>query len=83
MLRLHVSVKKFNKEVLLIAADVIRPAAIDQLQTLGKEIDTEVFTLGTETPAVETVRQGMEYAERMVSIQYLSILLVVYISMKR
>ncbi|MBF1104757.1 MAG: signal recognition particle protein [Solobacterium sp.] len=56
--------EKFNKKVLLIAADVIRPAAIDQLQTLGKEIDTEVFTLGTETPAVETVRQGMEYAER-------------------
>lgn len=55
---------KFNKKVLLIAADVIRPAAIDQLQTLGKEIDTEVFTLGTETPAVETVRQGMEYAEK-------------------
>lgn len=56
--------EKFNKKVLLIAADVIRPAAIDQLQTLGKEIDTEVFTLGTETPAVETVRQGMEYAEK-------------------
>lgn len=56
--------EKFNKKILLIAADVIRPAAIDQLQTLGKEIDTEVFTLGTETPAVETVRQGMEYAEK-------------------
>ena len=56
--------EKFNKKVLLIAADVIRPAAIDQLQTLGKEIDTEVFTLGTDTPAVETVRQGMEYAEK-------------------
>lgn len=56
--------EKFNKKVLLIAADVIRPAAIDQLQTLGKEIDTEVFTLGTETTAVETVRQGMEYGEK-------------------
>ena len=56
--------EKFNKKVLLIAADVIRPAAIDQLQTLGREIDTEVFTLGVETPAVETVRQGMEYAEK-------------------
>lgn len=56
--------EKFNKKVLLIAADVIRPAAIDQLQTLGKEIDTEVFTLGVETPAVETVCQGMEYAEK-------------------
>ena len=56
--------EKFNKKVLLIAAAVIRPAAIDQLQTLGKEIDTEVFTLGVETPAVETVRQGMEYAEK-------------------
>ena len=40
---------KLEKNPLLIAADVIRPAAIEQLKTLGKEIDTEVFSLGTET----------------------------------
>lgn len=56
-------VKKQGRNPLLIAADVIRPAAIEQLQTLGKEIDCEVFTLGTETSALETVKQGMQYAE--------------------
>jgi signal recognition particle subunit SRP54 len=54
---------KMNRNPLLIAADVIRPAAIEQLQTLGKEIDTEVFTLGAETPALETVKQGVAYAK--------------------
>lgn len=53
---------KFGRKPLLIAADVIRPAAIEQLQTLGSEIGVEVFTRGTETDAYETVRQGMEYA---------------------
>ena len=54
---------KMNRKPMLIAADVIRPAAIEQLQTLGKEIDTEVFTLGAETSALETVKQGIEYAK--------------------
>lgn len=55
---------KKERKSLLIAADVIRPAAIDQLQTLGKEIGVEVFTLGTGTPAIEAVRKGMEYASK-------------------
>ena len=55
--------KKKDRKILMIAADVIRPAAIEQLQTLGKEIDTEVFTKGVETSALETVREGMGYAE--------------------
>ena len=55
--------EKQGRNPMLIAADVIRPAAIDQLQTLGKEIDTEVFTLGVETKALETVRKGIAYAK--------------------
>ncbi len=55
--------KKYNRKPILIAADVIRPAAIEQLQTLGREIDTEVFTEGTETCALKTVQDGMVYAE--------------------
>lgn len=54
---------KFEKKPLLIAADIIRPAAIEQLKTLGKEIDTEVFSLGTEVNVLETVKKGMEYAK--------------------
>ena len=41
----------------MIAADIYRPAAIDQLKTLGQQIDVPVFALGTEVPAVEIVRQ--------------------------
>lgn len=54
---------KQGRNPLLIAADVIRPAAIEQLQTLGKEIGVEVYSLGAETPALDTVKQGMQYAE--------------------
>ncbi|MBR4446283.1 MAG: signal recognition particle protein [Solobacterium sp.] len=60
----RICANKFNRKNMLIAADVIRPAAIEQLQTLGKEIDTEVFTLGTSTGALETVRRGVEYAKK-------------------
>ena len=55
--------KKKDRKILMIAADVIRPAAIEQLETLGKEIETEVFTKGVETSALETVRLGMSFAE--------------------
>ncbi len=55
--------KKKDRKILMIAADVIRPAAIEQLQTLGKEIDTEVFTKGVSVSAVDTVKEGMRYAE--------------------
>ncbi|MBR2825429.1 MAG: signal recognition particle protein [Solobacterium sp.] len=54
---------KMNRNPMMIAADVIRPAAIEQLQTLGKEIDVEVFTKGVETSALETVKEGMRYAK--------------------
>ncbi|MGM9960443.1 MAG: signal recognition particle protein [Allobaculum sp.] len=53
---------KLNKKVLLVACDVVRPAAIDQLKTLGETIGIEVFSLGTETPAVETARAAEKYA---------------------
>jgi signal recognition particle subunit SRP54 len=55
--------KKQNRNPLLVAADIIRPAAIEQLQTLGKSIDVEVFTKGVETSAVDTVRLAMDYAK--------------------
>lgn len=59
----RLTMKKMDRKPLLIAADIIRPAAIEQLQTLAKEIGTEVFTKGIETSAVETVRLGLEYAK--------------------
>lgn len=58
----HMLKRKQNRNPLLIAADVIRPAAIEQLQTLGKEIGCEVYTQGPSVSALETVRDGIRYA---------------------
>lgn len=55
--------QRLSKRVLLVACDVVRPAAIEQLQTLGQSIDVDVFTLGPEVSAVETARQAMAYAK--------------------
>lgn len=55
--------KKQSRKPLLVACDVIRPAAIEQLQTLGESIGVEVFTLGVETKAVETAGKALTYAK--------------------
>ncbi|WP_010580482.1 signal recognition particle protein, partial [Liquorilactobacillus vini] len=47
---------------LMIAGDIYRPAAIDQLQSLGQQIEVPVFSLGTDTSPVEIVRQGLASA---------------------
>lgn len=56
-------IKKENKKVLLIAGDVVRPAAIEQLKTLAKEIDVEVFSKGLFVDALNTSIQGVKYAK--------------------
>lgn len=57
--------RKFGKKPFLIAADVIRPAAIEQLQTLGSEINVEVFALGVQHSAEEAVIQGLARAKEV------------------
>ena len=52
-----------NARPMFIAADVYRPAAIDQLETVAKSIDVPVFQLGTDVDPVEIVRQGLEEAK--------------------
>lgn len=54
--------KNENARPLMIAGDVYRPAAIDQLKVLGQQLDVPVFEMGTEVSPVEIVRQGMELA---------------------
>lgn len=54
--------KKMNKKTLLVACDVYRPAAIDQLITLGKSIDTEVFSKGSNVAPLEIVKEALVYA---------------------
>lgn len=55
--------KKYNKKPLLVACDIYRPAAIQQLQTLGKQLDLPVFEMGTETSPVEISRKAIEHAQ--------------------
>lgn len=54
--------KKQARKPLLVACDIIRPAAIEQLQTLGESIGVEVFTMGVQTDAYTTAKLGLQYA---------------------
>lgn len=54
--------KKKGKKPMFIAADVYRPAAIDQLKTLGKELGIEVYDEGQGNP-VEIVENGITHAK--------------------
>lgn len=56
--------KKMNKKVLLVAGDVYRPAAIDQLVTVGKQVDVEVLNLGDKLSPVEISIKGVEKAKQ-------------------
>jgi len=54
--------KNEKKKVLFIAADIYRPAAIDQLKTIGKQVDIEVFEMG-QIDARKIVKEGLNYAK--------------------
>ena len=57
------SLKKQGKKVLLIAGDIIRPAAIEQLKTLGNSIDVETYSEGTDVAVLTQVKNGIKYAK--------------------
>ena len=54
--------KKYKKNPLLVACDIYRPAAIDQLKTIGKELNIEVYSEGIKNP-VEIVKNAINYAK--------------------
>ena len=55
--------KNEKKKPMLIAADIYRPAAIDQLVTIGKSLNIEVFQEGTAKKAWDIVSDGLDYAK--------------------
>ena len=57
---------KLGRRPLLVAADPYRPAAADQLQTLGKSLDIPVYRAPAGTSVVEIARGGVEAARRQV-----------------
>ncbi len=54
--------KNYKKKPLLVACDIYRPAAIDQLKQIGKELNIEVYSEGVKNP-VEIVKNALEYAK--------------------
>ena len=54
--------KKHSKKPLLVACDVYRPAAIDQLKQLGKQLNIEVYEEGKKNP-VDIAKNAIEYAK--------------------
>lgn len=61
--KLALHLRKENRTCLMVATDVYRPAAIDQLKALGKQINIPVFELGSDANPVEIARQGVEKAK--------------------
>jgi len=57
--------KQDKKRPLLIAGDIYRPAAINQLATVGKQLGVEVFEKGTNVPVTQIVTEGLAYAKKM------------------
>ncbi len=53
-----------GKKSLLVACDIYRPAAIEQLQINGQKMEVEVFSMGTDHKPVEIARQAIEYAQK-------------------
>ena len=54
--------KKYGKKPLFVACDVYRPAAIDQLKTLGKSLNIPVYEEGNNSP-VEIAKNSIQYAK--------------------
>src|SRR4051794_3448627 len=55
--------QKQGRTPLLVAADVYRPAAMDQLETLGKQLEIPVFVRKGETDVLRIARQALEFAQ--------------------
>jgi signal recognition particle subunit SRP54 len=63
--KLALRLKKEGRRPLLIACDLYRPAAIDQLATLAKQIDVPIYTPeATETDVVKVAKDALVWAER-------------------
>ncbi len=62
--KLAVQMRKDGRRPLLVAADVYRPAAVDQLVALGDQAGVEVHARPTGTPALEVARSGVDAARQ-------------------
>ena len=56
--------KQKGKKSLLVACDIYRPAAIEQLQINGKKMEVDVFSMGTDHKPVEIAKEAIAHAEK-------------------
>ncbi len=63
--KLALYLRKQERSCLMVGTDIYRPAAIDQLLTLGNQIDVPVFEMGTDADPVEIARQGVAKAKEL------------------
>ena len=62
--KLALALRKQGQRCLLVAADIYRPAAVEQLQTIGKQIDVPVHDMGTAQPPATIAQTGVERARK-------------------
>ena len=62
--KLALSLSKQGRRPLMVACDIYRPAAIKQLQVLGKQIDRPVFEMGADTSPVQIAKAAVEHAKK-------------------
>ena len=62
--KLAAYIKKQGRNVLLVAADIYRPAAIDQLKVLGEQVGVEVYAEPENKDAVSIARNALDHAKR-------------------
>ncbi len=63
--KLALYLRKQERSCLMVGTDVYRPAAVDQLLTLGNQIDVPVFEMGTDADPVEIAKQGIAKAKEL------------------
>ncbi len=62
--KLGIYIKKQDKKTLLVADDLQRPAAIDQLETLGVQAEIDVYTERGHTDAVKVAKNALKHAKK-------------------
>jgi len=62
--KLGAMLKKQGKQVLLVACDVYRPAAVEQLKVVGAQAGVEVFSMPESKDPIEIARKGIEHARQ-------------------
>jgi signal recognition particle subunit SRP54 len=62
--KLALKLKKQNKRPLLVACDVYRPAAIKQLEVVGKQVDVPVFSMGDKVNPVDIAKASLEHGKK-------------------